>query len=277
MCKGTPNILLFLISLFLSSCYEDKSGCLDVTASNFSIEADEDCCEQAPGVDDVCCCTYPDMIININHLHGDVNVSLNTPYENALGQLYLISSLEFYISGIRVHGQDWYTINNRLELRDDLGPIDEMIDDVTQISPSSFQYRIGDFTIQGAFDDFSMEIGLPTGIEDVDFSQLSTNHALDTSSNVLYNAEQDSFLMYRVVMITDTIQMKTRTFQMSAQNSLALSLSLSASKERGEELSIPIAIDYRTWFDQVDLLGEDSLEIGKDIAASIPASISIVD
>jgi hypothetical protein len=93
----------------------------------------------------------------------------------------------------------------------------------------------------------------------------------------LYNAEQDSFLMYRVVMITDTIQMKTRTFQISAQNSLALSLSLTASKERGEELSIPIAIDYRTWFDQVDLLGEDSLKIGKDIAASIPASISIVE
>ncbi|NND08597.1 MAG: hypothetical protein HKN87_19655 [Saprospiraceae bacterium] len=276
MYRRRYDIHLALCACLLMSCYQDKSGCLDVDANNFSIDADEDCCGDAPGIDDVCCCTYPDMIININHLHGTENVALNTPYENELGQLYLISNIDFYISSIRVFEQAWHTVNNRLEAVS-TGTGENLVDDATMISPNSFQYRIGDFTAAGTFDSLTLDIGPPLGIDEVDLAQLSSGHALDTSSNTLFDADVGAYLSYKVELITDTVEMKSRIFHAIAQDRYSVQLSLASTKLRGSDLSIPISVDYKEWFDQVDLLSVDSIEVGEIIGSQIPRSISIIE
>ncbi len=272
-----PIALWLLCSLLMTSCYEKKSGCLDALASNFSIEADEDCCDGSPLVDDVCCCTYPDLVINTRHLHGEENLVLGAHYVNALGQLYIVEDIDFYLSDIEVYDGRWQTVNNQLDIANQATMGNKETDDVTVLSPVSFQFKIGDFTLPGNYDSLSMMIGLQDHLTEVDMASLPSGHPLDTAANALYDPESQEFLMFHIALITDTVSLDKRIYQVPAINPIHLSLPITAHKERGEDLTIPLSIDYRRWFDDVDLQNIDSILVSEEIRARISSSFSIIE
>ena len=81
--------LLLLTLLLATSCYEDRIACLDVTATNFDILADEACPD---------CCEYPSLSIDLERANGLVNLSLDTTFFDAAGNEVRLIDLRGYLT-----------------------------------------------------------------------------------------------------------------------------------------------------------------------------------
>lgn len=53
--------ILFVVLIFLSSCYEPIDGCIDILSTNYQLDADNEC-------DD--CCTFPNLRLRLNYAFG---------------------------------------------------------------------------------------------------------------------------------------------------------------------------------------------------------------
>lgn len=76
--------LFILLAGCIVCCTETSDGCLDTTARNFDVTADDDCCLDL----DECCCIYPDLDLEISYKqraadtleNADTNFDLETFY-----------------------------------------------------------------------------------------------------------------------------------------------------------------------------------------------------
>ncbi len=252
------RISSFLLSVFLlSSCYEKQEGCLDSNAVNFDFEADETCCPEEDSED--CCCDYPEMRMTVKHIAGEGNMSLGTPYYNDLGQLYMIESVAFFTSGYSVQDGTWYGVNDTVEVNSPDGHILLVADDATEISRSAFEFPVGKFLRPGMYDSLRFSIGLDSILNSADTADFQTNHPLRPSNNVLYN-DSTGYLMYRVELVTDTTTSEVRTFSVPAFPPSSLTMAIDLEHEKGQNLSLPVEIDYSEWFKAIDFdLDSDSL------------------
>ncbi|MEZ4987180.1 MAG: MbnP family protein [Saprospiraceae bacterium] len=103
--------LLLLPLLLLTACYEPVEGCLNTSATNFDIDADEACAD---------CCTFPQLKIRFLSVWplADTTplVSRDSVYTDALGQPFRFFRIRYYWSDIALQLQD----GNRLSILDSI-------------------------------------------------------------------------------------------------------------------------------------------------------------
>ncbi len=263
--RRSLKLAIFLsFALGLGSCYEQREGCLDALASNFEIDADVNCC-----------CEYPALTFTLKHLYDTINFDLNRVYYNQRGQGFTPLQIDFYFSDVMVaQGSDWITVDEMIDINQG-SMIVPQPDDVTHLSRSGFEFPVGDFLAAGDFHAVRFSVGLnPPEIEAQSTMFEEDSHPLDTTGNSLWNDDL-GYLQYHLQMVADTMRRDTLLLRAAASPSIPIELSIDLNKSRGSKLSIPLAIDYREWFADIDFESDDEETMRQKIAMGIGKSISI--
>ena len=261
--RSTSKILLCICMLMILGCYEPKEECLDALASNFSIDADAPCC---------CCCEYPSLVFSLQHRYGDEGFNLNQVYTNARDQTFIPLAITFYVSDVAMRlGDDWLSVDQTINLPTATGEVVEP-DDVTVLRRQGFQFDIGEFKQAGQFSAVRFSVGLNEPEVSVSKDELPSDHALSSSNNDLLDAEMN-YQKYHLELAIDSMVMDTVTIHDIATPSLLFEIPVTVEKTRGGELSIPLVIDYREWFDDIDWMQDSSAIIEEKISAGILRSI----
>lgn len=255
-------IHLVIIGVLLAGCYENQEGCLDLFASNFDVDADDDCCPDPEN----CCCEYPDLQLTIAHQLDSASLQLGQTYQTNSGHTYIITELSFLLSDFALRsGSTWVGIRDTIRLEDQLRP-----DDAVRISRSSFRFTVGPFLPPGSFDQVRFICGLTETEANTSPSQFESGHALSSSSDLW--DESDGYQMFRVGMIPDTTTMDTIQLQIPAYPSIPFTLDIDEEKTIGNDLNMSISVNYNLWFDSLnpdtDLISEMEAKIAEGIKSS---------
>jgi hypothetical protein len=82
---------LFLILICLFGCYEPIEDCLKLTASNYSLFADDAC-------DD--CCQFPNVNVQFSPVWENVALVTDSIYSNDIGETFSVNEASFFVSNI---------------------------------------------------------------------------------------------------------------------------------------------------------------------------------
>ncbi len=255
------------LGIILSGCFEKKEGCLDVVAANFDAGADKNCC-----------CIYPKLTLDVKHIYDSTNLSLTDVYTNNLGQDFKVLSIAFYISDVQLRSNgEWTPVSNVIEIRDHTGGIHVRPDDVTIINRQTFKFNVGEFLTPGSFDRLRFSIGLKAPEVNTDPESVQDDHPLSsTSSDQLWDPI-DGYLSYRISLI-DTLQQDTLHWKTPATTMafVDLEIDLKIDKQIGEDLVIPLEIDYRKWLQSIDIRSDSSEEINLKMRSGMESSITFL-
>ena len=239
---------------------------MDALAANFSVDADDDCC-----------CEYPDLIFNVKHLYDSINFDLGQTYLNQFDQTFIPLDLYFHISDVALLRDDqWFTVDDRISLTTGQVQTFEEPDDVTIFTRSGFRFAIGRFLNPGLYSKVRFSIGLNEPEMNVDVKDLDDGHPLDTASNNLW-LQEEGYLKYFAQLVTDTTTRDTLNLISLASPSISIELSIEAVKERGDDLTIGLIIDYRHWFFNLDFLNDSDEMIREKIEDGIGNSLFVLD
>ncbi|NND35064.1 MAG: hypothetical protein HKN76_20935 [Saprospiraceae bacterium] len=252
------TILSLFLSFLILGCYEQKEGCLDVLASNFQFDADVDCCRK----DGECCCQYPKLIISVKHQYEGENLSAGKVYHTAQGQPFFIQSIRFLASGVLlIDNSEAVSIVDEIEVETSEQNNIIVPDDFTIFSSTSFSYTIGDFTRPGTYSALQFNVGVDDAIQAADPAQFDADHALAAGSSSVRNST-DQLLLYDIAWIPDTASMQVVNLQATADQLVPVVVPLEGSKSAGVSITIPVVIEYSSWFSDIDL-DQDLEEVQK--------------
>ena len=262
------GITLILSIFILIGCYEQREGCLDALASNFMVSADEDCMD---------CCQYPPLTFTIKHLFDTLNFDLGKVYSNRRGQTFIPKAISFYVSDVTLlQGEHWLPVDETI-LIEGVQSNMEQPDDVTIITRNGFEFEIGDFLNAGQYARLQFSVGLNnpefTGGQTTIYE--TNDHPLDTVGNALWS-DADTYRMYAIELIHDSVRLDTMTYVAVASPAIAIELPIEVVKLRGQKLSIPLVIDYKKWFENIDFEADSKEVISEKIMAGIKNSITIL-
>ena len=92
----------------LSSCYEQRSGCLDPDASNYDLQADEACAD---------CCTFPELSVRVTTFWEDEALVIGDTYVDGAGNDFQFVRFRYYLGGLRLE-------STATDLSDPVRPVD---------------------------------------------------------------------------------------------------------------------------------------------------------
>ncbi|MDH3651152.1 MAG: hypothetical protein OEQ53_15815, partial [Saprospiraceae bacterium] len=194
------------LGILLIGCYEKKEGCLDALASNFDVTADLDCC-----------CSYPQLILDVKHVYDSVNLNLGDVYTNQHLQVFRLLSFAFYVSDVQLRKADkWTSVSNQVEFSDNSGQLHSESDDVTIISRQTFRFNIGTFIESGSYEQIRFTVGLVPPESNVNPITIDDEHALSSANNELWNNES-GHCAYRFELV-DTTTSDTLLWKVPAQD-----------------------------------------------------------
>jgi hypothetical protein len=266
------SVLLLSSSLWLTSCYEQKEGCLDVLASNFQLDADIDCCRK----NNDCCCNYPQLSLNLKHEIEGENLSRGQVYQTALGQPFFVVSIQFFISDIvLVEGEEEFGVDDFISLKTANEGEVSVSDDITAISSQSFSYTIGQFKRAGTYQALRFKVGVDEPEKSVDPDQFNADHPLHSNQSTLRDS-LGNLLLYDIAWIPDTVSMEIVHLQCLADQILPVDLALTGSKAPGQSISIPLVIDYSQWLSNINIERDPEEVQMQKIIEGIARSFSIL-
>ncbi len=266
------GLCIILLSVFVASCYEKKEGCLDVFASNFALDADINCCRNNQD----CCCNYPKLTLSIKHQYESENLATGKIYLTRLGQPFMTESIHFFISNVRLtDGSDFATDDTLMIVTND-GQIKARPDDVLIVNSDAFSFKVGTFNRPGNYTQLKFLVGLSEPELSAPSSQFAEGHPLASGQTTLRDTLNDEWLTYRVAWIPDTVSLVTEHLQVSAENLIEVIIPVNISKNPGQDITIPLIIEYHKWLGEIDLIRDDQATKNSKILEQLAQSFSIL-
>lgn len=268
------SLTLMTLTLIGAGCYEKVDGCLDIYASNFNANADNPC------EDD--CCTYPSISFVITHLMGEEGLRYDTTlYSTGTTDSVSIVGITYFISDIALLGTDGnLTIQDTVQVRntDDEGLI--LTDDFMLVDfIKGRSYSPGSFQTAGTYDSLQLRLGLDNTVATVDPASLSSGHNLSLQTDTMWQ-ETEGYALAKILLVsqsnyTDTLEY----FIPTVDNSLEITLPLTAKVDFGTNYTISLDVDYQKWLQGIDFaaIGTDKDQVASIIVNNLPNSISITE
>ena len=248
-----------LLILIIWGCYENQEGCLDALANNFDIEADRDCC-----------CEYPSLILQYDHVVDTASYSSSVWYDIA-NSVFQITSAQFYVSAFSLSD----SLGQIAHIRDSISiGMAEVADDAALVSAGSFNSTVGDFIAPGRYKSIMFNVGLTDILDGADPSLFDENHPLDTAI-AMFDEDLgylDWSMELNLVTGSDTL---ARMFSGQLDNQ-EKALTINVSKGKGENLNVVLQIDYAEWLEGVDLISDPDDEVERSISRSLINSIRVL-
>lgn len=279
--------LLCLASALLSfACTEPTEGCLDITASNFDIEADDDCCLS----EEECCCSYPNLVVDLIYRLSEADTS-NTNFE--LSQYYeienttdsiRIDTFQFFITGLRprsVSGMDSITVRETIDVstQNIAGESVQFSveDNIILVDCNQFSYTIGTYQSDLEIDQLDFTLGLPSVIAQINPDDISNDNNLKNSYAPLFDEDLGRFPSIKLNFALksndkERIIARELNFQQLLTNIFVTAVPIN----KGQELSFLLQLNVLDVFKGIifDIQNED---IDLIINENFENSISIIE
>ncbi len=261
----------FIALMFTYSCGNRVEGCLDINAVNFDVEADKDCC-----------CTYPDLILNFNHVFGDTIFRLGNEYSFELTDTFIVEELRILMSnahpvkeGVEYQVDDTLFVN----VDDGLGQETlELEDNFLIMSPEQFSYSINSFSQPGTYEGVVITSGLGGDARRiVPDSIVLKEHPLIPQTDTLWNETVGYFYWYLKVIPDKNEPDISREFIIHGENSSQITLSGTVFGDIGYDLEIDIEIDYENLLDGIDFEADNEITITQKLIDNLPLSLSLLE
>lgn len=252
------------------ACYQPKKGCIDITASNYDVAADEGCC-----------CTYPVMKAEIQSkwIRDTVNkeFAYNIQFPTTA---FKINKIRFYLSNIRFVKKDgsFAGVSNKIPLTTLNNKVIKPENNFLLVRPEQITYTIGDFKSQGDVTKLQMTVGVPDSINQVDaFKITDATHPLASKPEVLWSNQTGYTYIY--IEVKKGTSDASTTYKIAApMSSILIDIPFSKTQTitSGFDILFKITINYAKWFEGVDFQKDSDATVATKIAKNIPTSISVL-
>lgn len=240
-------IFLIILCCACSACLEREEGCLDVLATNFQADADRACDN---------CCTYPTLTLNVTHNAGDTLLNYGDTL-TANGQSFRIIETAFYAYRFELgNGSQTLGILDSIALLNRDSVTNTVTDDLQLITrnTTSFVYTLGNFAGAGSFIDFTFNMGLSDIMAQTNPYTVTDNYVLSDELG-LFNTPDSAYVFTRIRLI-NTDNDDTLQYDLSSHINIALDYPVNVT--RGENIAIPITVDYLKWIEGINFAGNQA-------------------
>ncbi len=282
--KLKNNLVFLLFLLWLSGCYENKEGCLDVRATNFDLDADVPC----PN-----CCTYPSLKLKASHQHhiGDTVYSvllLDSFYLDKNDQAFRLKSIRYFLSDFKLisHTGAVVSIDDKIDIEvlNSSGNRELMnfVDDFILINASSAPtITLGTFPHPDTYSGIRFKMGLDPLLDSANPNSFPTNHALSNTGDEMYDFVNGHYLSTKIEIFKDTIPQDTIPRLLTSYASISggevnLLFPEPVVLPEGFHLTITLGVDCISWFETSDVRLDTDQALMEQILAKAPHSFSIV-
>ncbi|MEM9835570.1 MAG: MbnP family protein [Bacteroidota bacterium] len=260
-----PIILLSL----LTSCYQEVSGCLDVNATNFDLDADFACPDD--------CCNYPTLGVAVTHNYADQSLRTDTFYLDAQNNPFRISRLRYYWSELQLDqlvGEAVVPVDSV-----EMGLLTSTGDTVFQNlnnnivlvnSTSSATQTFGTFRSVATSTGLSGRIGLRNEYASVIPSTVPTGNPLFLQEGKMHFGSDSNFvqlkLEYDLIEGSDTT---SKTINVIGDQALIFPFVNPLEIPQGFNLTVRLTADVSSLLNGIDLASMES-EIADQLAQNAP-------
>jgi hypothetical protein len=264
------KILSFVLLCAIFSCYQPKKGCIDITASNYDVAADE-----------ACCCTYPLMKAEIqakwigrnpNNKKDTNDLKLDTLYNKS----FKINKIRFYLSNIRFVKKDgtFAGVSNKIALPTFTKDSLKIENNFLLARPDQITYTIGDFKEKGDVTKLQMTIGVPDAVNKIDAAKIpDLTHPLSLKPEVLWNAQTGYTYIY--IEVKKGTSNGITTYKIATPININFPFASPKTIQTGFDILFQFTIDYAKWFNNIDFQNDSDEVVKAKIVKNIPASVSL--
>lgn len=259
-----------LLATVFSACFEPVEGCLDTSATNFEATADNDCC-----------CVYPNLILDVEqYFGGDTVVYLaDRWYKLDTGDSLRFKTIVFYLADFQLF-QDgvWLPVADTLRLKTYPDSAEQRFtDDFQLIRRTPGSYTLGEFRTAGDFTEVKFSLGLSDAANKIIPVLAPTNHPLRPQAELLW-AENQGFALAKIVFERDTATATppdTLALFPPGFPKIDLTFPGSFDHQSGYDFRLKLKVDFRQWFEGVDLSADDIQTIKNKVAANLPQGFAV--
>ncbi|MTB53951.1 MbnP family protein [Lewinella sp. W8] len=263
--------LCLSLSLLLTSCYEDRIGCLDGDATNFDLRADQPCPD---------CCEYPELAVDVDHFFGAESFNFDSTYLDGAGNAFRVTRLRYYLSDLRL-GTLSTTLDEpenltELSLIDGADTVTAVVNaDVALITASSGSARtLGRLRVgTEALTQVQCMIGVSDDLNQVFPPSASSSSPLSTQPGLLNFLDGQGYvqgrLEYILVNTSDTLSVSW-----FGNQTVTLPFGGELAPLRGFDLTLEMAADYAELLGRVNL-SADSATVATALSARMPDLLTV--
>lgn len=260
--------IIICISLFLvfQSCTRVE-GCNDPIAKNYNAEADKNCC-----------CEYYQLRFNIEHTAGGIGTTFAyfTAYLDAMGDNYEVKTASILISKVELltASGEAVGIHDSIFIPLVNGTNSWLRNDFSALRPGTFINDIGNFVELGSYAKIRFLVGLEGDATTTDGLDITdTQHPLSSGhSSGHYDQETNTYWYERWEVIRPST---ADTLRFGLRDTLWVELNYPITVTDGNNVNIPLQIDYLHFFENVSFANDDSITIVQKIKDNTRDAFSI--
>lgn len=281
MNRGSAWIIFCALSLALQRCAEPKTGCLDVRATNFQVDADEGCTD---------CCTYPQLRLDLLHKFtiGDslFNFIPGSTYTDDAGNRFRLGELRFYLSETRLLRSDGTALklDKQLALRTVNAAGDStrfLVEDNFALASPASLLRIlpGNFRDGGTFTGVQFKIGIDVPARSADPGSAPASHPLYPQQVPMWTAKL-GYLSQRIEVYSGQAPADTlgRVLEFGGPESIkaiTIPLDKPLSVPPGFHIVLTLRIDYARWLRNINFASDTDSVIFRKLSENVSAAFSV--
>jgi hypothetical protein len=185
----------FLLSL-ITSCYESVDGCLDPEATNYDVNADNECED---------CCNLPTFSILMSYLVDGESYIQGDSFRISQQGL-MIEDFHFFVSDIKLIDPEGNEIGYEDDflIYDQTGSGETITEDFKYFASNQFRGTLENVRYSGFVNEIRFNIGLSERINNYDKDSLEVNTDLSKVPDSIYVSIQDGYEFY-ALHIRDTL------------------------------------------------------------------------
>ncbi len=278
LCAFASKFLAFMLPiLLLTSCFEPKQGCLDISAVNFDASADKDC------EDEGCTCVYPKLQVVVDQRYDTLPYRRDSVYPSTAGPSFRLHEVVFYLSDFQIfRNGEVFTMSDTLGLRlfSQIGN-----DTLRQVFRNDFQlvrletqtYAVGSFRESGLFSDVQIRLGLDAEPNRVIPALAPTGHPLSLQADSLWRNKAEGFVFLKVVVGRDvpSTTRDTLTFTRADIGDFFIQQSGVFGHTNGYDFRLRLKADYQKLLGDINWTVGDKTAWKQQIIANLPLTFSV--
>ncbi len=237
------TIFACLYLLVLSGCYTRQEGCLDTWATNYEVTADDAC--------DKNCCTYPRLSFTLLHQWGDSTILPSDTITNQVGQVFRVTDVRCYMTSVLLHNKIGGNISSNSVLTKTDGQT--ITDDFLLLRLADQTLTGPQYRTYGDIDSVSFQAGLEEEIANARWESLPETHVLSPKNQLKTRDNTLASLVIKVSLIRAGQEDLPLIFALKAGiNSGKTAFSTAIVTKKGENIPIPLHLDYHALLSNVD-------------------------
>lgn len=266
------RILPFLLlPLLITACYEDNIACLDPSATNYDILADEACPD---------CCSYPSFSIDVAPVWADSAFSLNDTLPDGAGNDFRLIRFRVYLTDlVLVAGAEVLPTPENLITVGVIAGTDtvetELNANLALIQSGTTGSTIGTLRVgEEALTQVQGRLGMSSDFPAVYPPSAPASSPLSTQVNLLNFNDDTGYLTasaeYILTATNDTVRVDVRGDRL-----LDLDFGAPVAPVRGANLTVEIEANYQEVFGNTNLAAGDAA-VAADILAGLEDWLLVV-